>query len=102
MFDFINHEFIETWKKRGIDILFFLLKRWYLLLLGLVIGTAIGYFTAPVVKPTYTANINFVLSTGDARGGNGLAGLAAQLGFDGGGCLGTAKAAETSIEEARY
>jgi hypothetical protein len=86
MFDFINQEFIETWKKRGIDILFFLLKRWYLLLLGLIIGAAIGYYTAPVVKPTYTANISFVLSTRDARGGsNGLSGLAAQLGFDGGG-----------------
>jgi hypothetical protein len=81
--DIISQDFIKILQERGINILFYLIKKWYFLFLALIVGGVIGYFTMPVVAPTYTANISFVLSTGDPRGSNGLAGLAAQLGFDG-------------------
>jgi hypothetical protein len=81
--DIISQDFIKVWQERGTNVLFYLIKKWYFLLLALVAGIIVGYYTMPVVKPTYTANISFVLSTGDSRGGNGLAGLASQLGFDG-------------------
>lgn len=81
--DIISPDFIRLWQERGISVLHYLIKKWYFLVLSLIIGGIIGYFTMPVVAPTYTANISFVLSTGDPRGNNGLAGLAAQLGFDG-------------------
>lgn len=79
----ISHDFIQVWKERGTDVLFYLIKKWYFLVSALLVGGIIGYFTMPVVAPTYTANISFVLSTGDSRGGNGLGGLASQLGFEG-------------------
>ncbi|NNU33100.1 hypothetical protein HK413_00915 [Mucilaginibacter sp. S1162] len=81
--DIISQDFIKVWQDRGINVLFYLLKKWYFLLSALIAGIIVGYYTMPIAKPVYTANISFVLSTGDSRGGNGLAGLAAQLGFDG-------------------
>ncbi|MES2376902.1 MAG: hypothetical protein V4553_10000 [Bacteroidota bacterium] len=81
--DIISQDFIKVWQERGVNVLFYLIRKWYFLLTALVLGFIVGYYTRPNVKPTYTANISFVLSTGDPRGGNGLAGLAAQLGFDG-------------------
>ncbi|MDB5001943.1 MAG: hypothetical protein JWQ34_168 [Mucilaginibacter sp.] len=86
--DIISQDFIKVWQERGINVLFYLIKKWYFLLLALIVGVVVGYYTKPDVKPTYTANISFVLSTGDPRGGNGLSGLAAQLGFDGTGAGG--------------
>jgi hypothetical protein len=80
--DIISQDFIKVWQERGINVLFYLIKKWYFLLSALIVGGVVGYYTRPVVT-TYTANISFVLSTGDPRGSNGLAGLATQLGFDG-------------------
>ncbi|MDB5112732.1 MAG: hypothetical protein JWR67_3846, partial [Mucilaginibacter sp.] len=76
-----NQDTIKFWQAKAVDVLSYLLKKWYFLLLTTILGALIGYYTFKKIKPTYTANINFVLST-DQRGNNGLAGLAAQLGFD--------------------
>lgn len=67
----------------AVDIFYYLLKRWYLLLMAGVAGAGYGYYRMHQIKPVYTATYTFVLST-DQKGGNGgLAGLAAQLGVDG-------------------
>jgi hypothetical protein len=67
----------------AVDVFFYLLKRWYLLILAGAAGAIYGYYRMHQIKPVYTATYTFVLST-DPKGGNGgLAGLAAQLGVDG-------------------
>jgi hypothetical protein len=64
------------------EALFYLLKNWYLLILAIMAGGAIGYISIRKVQPTYTANFTFVLSTDQRPGGGGLANLASQLGVD--------------------
>lgn len=63
------------------ELLRYLVKRWYLLVLAILIGALAGYKISKLRKPKYTAVFSFVLST-DSRSNNNLAGLAAQLGFD--------------------
>lgn len=77
-----NQDLIKAWQTKAVDILWYMLKKWWFLILAATLGAAVGYFSVRNVKPTYTADISFVLST-EQRGGNALAGLAAQLGFDG-------------------
>lgn len=60
----------------------YLLRNWYLVMLGALIGGIIGFVKVYRKKPTYVANFNFVLST-DQKDRNTFAGLASQLGFDG-------------------
>jgi len=64
------------------EALSYLLKNWYFLLLAIVAGGAIGYISIRKVKPIYTANFTFVLSTDQRPGGGGFAVLASQLGVD--------------------
>ena len=64
------------------EVLNYLQKKWYLLLLALLIGGVIGFLGASLVKLKYSASYSFVLSTTDSRNNNNLAGLASQLGFD--------------------
>lgn len=75
------HDFVKVWRTKGGNILFHLLKQWHFLILAILLGGAVGYYKTRNIQPTYTANITFVLSS-DPKGSNGLAGLAAQLGFD--------------------
>jgi uncharacterized protein involved in exopolysaccharide biosynthesis len=63
------------------EVLNYLLKKWYFLLLALLAGGVIGYWATSMAKPKYSAVFSFVLST-DSRSNNNLAGLASQLGFD--------------------
>jgi hypothetical protein len=66
--------FVSTFK--------YLLKYWYLVLLGALLGGVIGVIKVYRKKPVYIATFNFVLST-DQKDRNAFAGLASQLGFDG-------------------
>jgi len=63
------------------EVLNYLLKKWYLLLLALLAGGSIGYWAASMATRKYSAVFSFVLST-DSRSNSNLAGLASQLGFD--------------------
>jgi len=74
----------SEWINKIRDIFWYLLRRWYLLILGCVAGVGISYFLYRNIKPTYTATISFVLST-ESRSMGGVAGIAAQLGVDIGG-----------------
>lgn len=76
----VNKQILDL-KNTTIAIAKHLLKRWYLLFLAALAGFIISYMQARKERPVYTANFSFVLST-EQRGGNGIAGLAAQLGFD--------------------
>jgi hypothetical protein len=83
MSDFNIEELIKIWQPRAVNSLLFVLKKWYLLLLAGIAGGATGYYSnRDSIITTYTANITFVLST-EQRGGGGLSGLVAQIGFDG-------------------
>jgi uncharacterized protein involved in exopolysaccharide biosynthesis len=77
-----DQDFMIIWQARGMNILSYLLKKWYFLVLAVIAGGVIGYMKARKVKPVYTADISFVLST-DQKDRNNFAGLASQLGFDG-------------------
>ncbi|MBS7563849.1 hypothetical protein KHS38_05485 [Mucilaginibacter sp. Bleaf8] len=70
-----------VWQKQLTHVMRHLLRRWYLLLLGVILGGLAGYLKVKAKKPVYTASFSFVLST-DQRQGGGIANLAAQLGFD--------------------
>jgi len=63
------------------NIIRFLAKKWYYFVGAIVFSACIGYIMYEPLKPAYTANFTFVLST-EQKGSNGLAGLASQLGFD--------------------
>lgn len=76
------HDFVRVWRTKVIDVLSHLFKQWYFLILAILFGGAVGYYKVRNVKPTYTANITFVLST-ESKGSSGLSGLASQLGIDG-------------------
>ncbi|MBS1522315.1 MAG: hypothetical protein JST50_15045 [Bacteroidetes bacterium] len=60
----------------------YLLKKWYLLLAGLIIGVLIGLVIFLRKPPVYSSSISFVLST-DSRPNTGIVNIASQLGFDG-------------------
>jgi len=59
-----------------------LLKKWYLLLVGLLVGATIGLINFLRKPLVYSSAISFVLST-DSRPNSGVFNLASQLGFDG-------------------
>lgn len=77
-----TQSFSEIWQARGMDAFSYVLKRWYFLILAAVLTGALGYLKVIRVKPVYTADISFVLST-DQKDRNAFAGLASQMGFDG-------------------
>lgn len=61
----------------------YLFSKWIFLLLAGIIGAGYNLYVASSAKPTYTATLTFVLSTGSQIGGGG--GLASLLGVDLGG-----------------
>ncbi|WCT11880.1 hypothetical protein [Mucilaginibacter jinjuensis] len=73
---------IKDWRAIAVNTLKYLLKYWYLIILGAVLGGAIGFIKVYKKKPVYISTFNFVLST-DQKDRNAFAGLASQLGFDG-------------------
>lgn len=77
-----DQDFMVIWQARGMNVLSYLLKRWYFLIIAAIAAGVMGYMMARKVKPVYTADISFVLST-DQKDRNNFAGLASQLGFDG-------------------
>lgn len=61
----------------------FLLRKWYIILIGGILGGAVGFFYAKSKKPVYTATTTFVLEGADQ--GSGLsqyAGIASMVGVD--------------------
>ncbi|MEO8886042.1 MAG: hypothetical protein ABI367_08270 [Mucilaginibacter sp.] len=77
MAEYTSHELNKFWQTKIINVVPYLFSRWYYLLGALIFSAFIGYLMYKPLKPTYTANFTFVLST-EQRGNNGLAGLAAQ------------------------
>lgn len=61
--------------------LFYLLKKWWLLLIAAIGGIALGIGYYSIQKPKYEAITTFILEEKTA-GGGGLAGIASQFGFD--------------------
>lgn len=59
-----------------------LLKKWYFLVLAIIVGAGLGCIKVMSKPPIYSASISFVLST-EARPNMGVVNLASQLGFDG-------------------
>jgi hypothetical protein len=74
-------ESINFWKAKIINLVKYLCKSWYYWLGAAILSGFIGYLMYKPKPPVFTANFTFVLST-EQKGNNGLAGLAAQLGFD--------------------
>ncbi len=64
---------------------YYMLSKWYIILLAGIIGGVIGFIIAKNNKPTYTGDLSFVLFTESKGGGGGISGLASQLGLDAGG-----------------
>ena len=60
----------------------YLLKKWYFLILAVIVGAGLGYLKLITKPPVYSASISFVLST-ESRPNMGVVNLASQLGFDG-------------------
>ncbi|MEO6454969.1 MAG: hypothetical protein ABIN97_12885 [Ginsengibacter sp.] len=60
----------------------YLLSKWIILLLAGIIGGALGLLIAIYTKPTYSAKLTFVLSSGSKEGG--LSALVNQFGIDAG------------------
>lgn len=65
------------------SVFLYFLSRWLIILLGSVLGGAIAVYIAYSAKPTYTATLNFVLSTGSKN--SNLSSLSSQLGIEMGG-----------------
>ncbi len=57
----------------------FLLKKWLLIVIVVVIGSVLGFAYAFFKKPTYTGELTFVLSSGSSE--SSLYSLASQFGF---------------------
>lgn len=62
----------------------FLLQKWYLIIIAVIIGAVIGLTYASLKPVKYTSRLSFVIEDGKSSGG-GLASLAGQFGFDIGG-----------------
>jgi hypothetical protein len=58
----------------------YLLSKWYILFIAGILGGASGYFISKLIKPQYTADLTFVLSSESKSGG--LLGLASQFGLE--------------------
>ena len=76
----------------------FLLTKWKLIVLAVIIGGLIGFTYAYFQKPTYKALLTFALEEDKGGGASGLGGLASQFGFDIGGSGGGAFAGSNLIE----
>src|SRR5574337_1630614 len=61
--------------------LYYLLKKWWLILLIAFVGAALGIGYYSIQKPKYKAITTFILED-NSGSGNGLAGLASQFGFN--------------------
>lgn len=59
----------------------FLLKKWWILLLGMIVGAALGTWYFYRQEPKYKAEITFILEE-KSPSSSGLAGLASQFGFN--------------------
>ena len=85
MFEFLDSLSFKDVYKFGTDLVSYLLRKWYFLLLAACVGAAIGYWKVKEIKPVYTASLTFVLST-ETSGGKptGLTALVTQFGLDAG------------------
>ncbi|WP_343567420.1 Wzz/FepE/Etk N-terminal domain-containing protein [Sphingobacterium sp.] len=64
----------------------YLLSKWYIILIMVIIGATLGFCYAKFKKPSYTATTTFVLESGEQGGGMGqYASMAALVGIDIGG-----------------
>jgi hypothetical protein len=66
----------------------YLRSKWWVILIAVIIGGALGIAYATTKKPVYTSECTFVLDDGSSRGGGALgsyAALASAFGFDVGG-----------------
>lgn len=80
------------------NVIKYLLSKWKLLLLFIVLGGALGVWKAWLTKPKYIATLTF-FTEGDSKSAlGGYSGLAAQFGLDLGGAGGTAFEGENLIE----
>ncbi len=59
----------------------YLLKKWWMLAIAMIIGAALGALYYNIQKPKYEAVTTFILEE-KSGGGGGLAGLASQFGFN--------------------
>ncbi|AIM39174.1 lipopolysaccharide biosynthesis protein [Sphingobacterium sp. ML3W] len=70
------------------DWISFLLKKWFLFIISILVGASIGFLYSKFKAPSFTATTTFVLESGEAGGGGGLAqyaGIASMVGVDLGG-----------------
>lgn len=63
----------------------YLLSKWYIIIIAGFLGTIAGYLYSKFQEPVYTAELTFVLESGQKGGMAGYAGLASQFGIDMGG-----------------
>lgn len=60
----------------------YLLSKWFIILIAVLIGGGLGLVYSVFKQPTYTATLSFVLEEEGAGGIGGLGGLAAMAGFN--------------------
>jgi len=76
----------------------YLLTKWMVIFLFVILGGVLGVTAAWIKKPTYIANIAFFTDVDSKSALGAYAGVAAQFGFDLGGSGGTAFEGENLIE----
>jgi hypothetical protein len=77
----------------------FVLRKWYLLLLALMVGAVIGFWLFSIQKPKYEAECTFILEEKQGGMGGSLSGIASQFGVDLGGMSGGGMFAGDNILE---
>jgi hypothetical protein len=80
MFERFNNLSGKEWNSKIQDIVIYLLRKWWLLLLSAVVFGVAGYIFSPKVTTSYTATFSFVLSTETKS--SGFSGLASQFGLE--------------------
>ncbi|MEP6682005.1 MAG: hypothetical protein ABJA35_02050 [Parafilimonas sp.] len=60
----------------------YLFSKWLIIVIAGIFGGVLGLVYAYNAKPTYTAALNFVLSSGSSSSGGGLMGFASQFGLN--------------------
>lgn len=74
---------LKDWQTIVKDLMQFVGRRWYILVIAFALGGSAGYWYIHRQKPLYTATISFVLSTESKQSSN-LMNLVAQLSYDAG------------------
>ena len=100
MFDFLDSLSFKDVYKFVTELLQYLQKKWYLLLLAAFLGAAFGFWQIKGVKPIYNASLTFVLSTETTSGkSSSISALVTQFGLDGGGGGGDYSEVESDVDE---